>query len=149
AADTANSQYVISDPNNILDGSTVTGATESVDQHTVYVPFSSVTGQQIDVNLGSGTDLLTVDFSSGNLINQINYNAGLGADQLGLTGGSFTNATFSSTATSAGNISINGNSSIVYSSCSTITSTISVQDLTFSYAALVQTITLTDSGTAG
>src|SRR5262249_6450534 len=133
----------------ILDASSVAGATESVDQHTVQVPFSALTGRQIDVNTGSGTDSVTVDLSAGNLVNLINYNAGSGADQLIVTGGTFSNATFTSTNSNTGSIAINGNSPIDYSSASTITSTISVQDLTFAYSALNQTITLTDSGTAG
>ena len=44
-SDTTHSQYIINDPNAILGiVGTVTGATESVDDHTVYVPFAAVTG---------------------------------------------------------------------------------------------------------
>ena len=76
-ADTTHSQFIINDPNAILGiVGTVTGATESVDDHTVYVPFAAVTGSQIQVNTGAGNDTLTVDDSLGVFSKVIVYNAG-------------------------------------------------------------------------
>ena len=62
-ADTTNNRYVIHDPNNLL-GTSIAGATQA-DSHTIYVPFSAVTGSTIYVNTLGTQDTLTVDYSLG------------------------------------------------------------------------------------
>ena len=64
SADTTHHQYTVFDPANVL-ATSISGAIVSADQHTVTVPFSSVTGTNIDVNTLGISDVLTVNFALG------------------------------------------------------------------------------------
>src|SRR5215475_11336063 len=64
-SDTQHGQYVVTDPSQALDVSSINGATLSPDGHTAFVPFASVSGSQIMADLGGGDDSLTIDFTLG------------------------------------------------------------------------------------
>jgi hypothetical protein len=58
SADTAHSRYVITDSVNYL-STAISGATGS-GTHTVYVPFSAVTGTKVSLSLDGGMDSVTI-----------------------------------------------------------------------------------------
>ncbi|MSR59721.1 MAG: hypothetical protein EXS05_19105 [Planctomycetaceae bacterium] len=60
--DAANSQFVVSDPNQnlYLSAEGIAGGAVVIDEHTVLVPFESVTGN-IQVDMQGGDDNLTID----------------------------------------------------------------------------------------
>jgi hypothetical protein len=89
----AHQYYVLHDPNSsfVLTGP-VSGAVISPDTHTITVPFTSVTGTQIQVNTLGGNDLLTVDYSLGSFSapaagnKTIAYDGGSGSNTLAIKG---------------------------------------------------------------
>src|SRR5262245_30253344 len=85
-SDTQHAQYIITDPSQALDVSSINGATLSPDGHTAFVPFASVTGNQIVADLGGGDDSLTIDFTLGSFSQSIDYAGGDGEDSLTITG---------------------------------------------------------------
>jgi len=89
-SDTANSIFIISDPNNLLT-TTIAGATGD-GTHTLTIPFAAVTGSEIIFHTLGGDDSLTVDYSLGNFGKALRYDGGTqGAvgDTLTTTGGIF------------------------------------------------------------
>jgi len=155
-ADVANSQYIITDPNNVVVPNGITGATRP-DQHTAVIPFSAVTGKLI-FNTLAGTDSLTIDFSLGNFPHEVVFNGGdptTGTgDRLTLTGGgTFTNATFNYTNASNGSIDITGPSTgsgeaqtITYAGLEPITADITAATVTLNYGPTAETITVSSGG---
>lgn len=126
-SNTTTGKFEISDPNRTLGVSgTVTGATVSGDQHTVFVPFSSVAGN-VRVNTLGGNDSLTVDMSLGLLSKAVTYDGGTQAstpgDSLTLTGGTFATSTLAFTNNSTGTIDLAGNSQISFTGLEPIVTT--------------------------
>src|SRR5207247_2133476 len=64
----------------------INGATLSTNGHTAFVPFTSVTGNQITADLGGGDDSLTIDFTLGSFTQSIDFAGGDGEDSLSITG---------------------------------------------------------------
>jgi hypothetical protein len=77
--DSANSRYVLTDPNNIL-GTTIASATGN-GTHTVNVPFSAVTGGRINFSLLAGTDTIQVNGTS----IPVSIDGGVGTDTINIT----------------------------------------------------------------
>src|SRR5439155_951846 len=90
-SDTANSRFIISDPNHTLT-TDIPGATGNL-TNTIYVPFSAVTGSSINVFTLDGNDSLTLDYALGNFSKLVNDDAGTGTDTLNLIGGTFASVT--------------------------------------------------------
>lgn len=128
-----------------------TGATQ-VDANTVDVPLASITGN-IQFNTLGGDDTLTVDFGGGNFSDAIVFTGGANTaagDKLSLTGGGqFATAVFNYTNANDGSVDIAGNATISYTGLEPITSTIMATAVTLNYSTAAETITVTDSGTAG
>jgi hypothetical protein len=149
-SDTANSQFIIADPNNVLH-TAIAGATVSTDSHTIFVPFAAVTGTQILANTGEGDDNLTVDFSLGNFDKAISYDGGAQttADSLTLSGGpTFASVAHTLASASAGTIDVAGNAQISYSGLEPVTDNLSATDRVFTFTGGAETITLTDAAGA-
>lgn len=85
-SDAANSKYVISDPNQTFIATGIVGAVVSGNQHSVDVPFSSVSGNQITVNLLSGADSVNVTSVDGSFNAGLTILDGAGADTVTVTG---------------------------------------------------------------
>jgi hypothetical protein len=82
------------------------------DNVTVQSAAPATNLNSIDVDTGNGSDLLTVDFDSGNPIpaGGLNYDAGAAPnnDRLKLRGGSFTNVTYTPSGPHSGNVDLDG-----------------------------------------
>jgi hypothetical protein len=107
-ADAANARYMVSDPlSSFTIVGTITGASVSADTHTLFVPFSSVTGPQITVNTLDGNDTLTVDLSGGTFPKPVVYDGGgqisPSGDALRVAGNGGQTATYKPSATTPGN----------------------------------------------
>src|SRR3954452_12705286 len=85
-SDTQHAQYIVTDPSQALDVSSINGATLSPNGHTAFVPFASVTGDRIVADLGGGNDSLTIDFTVGSFSQSIDLAGGDGEDSLSITG---------------------------------------------------------------
>src|SRR5205823_8973315 len=85
-SDTQHRQYIVTDPSPALDVSSINGATLSPNGHAAFVPFASVTGNQIVADLGGGNDSLTIDFTLGSFSQSIDFAGGDGEDSLSITG---------------------------------------------------------------
>src|SRR6476660_1173602 len=85
-SDVVDRQYVVSDAAAQLSVTGISGATTSSDGHLAFVPFDSVTGNQIVSNLGGGDDGLTSDFTLGSFSKSLTYDGGDGNDTLTITG---------------------------------------------------------------
>ena len=85
-SDVVDRQYVVSDAAAQLSVTGITGATTSNDGHLAFIPFDSVTGNQIISNLGGGDDGLTIDFTLGSFSKSLVYDGGDGNDTLTITG---------------------------------------------------------------
>ncbi len=79
STDAANSRWIITDPNNYL-GTLIPSATGN-GTHTVYVPYSAVTGPRIVASLLDGSDSMTV---TGTTI-PVTIDPGAGADTITVT----------------------------------------------------------------
>ena len=151
-SDTANNRFVISDPlSSFAVLGSIPGAVVSGDQHSVTVPFASVTGTQIIVNGLSGNDRLTVNFSLGNFAKTITFNGGTqntaSGDSLVLTGGgTFANVTHAFTDNFNGSVSVSGSSLITYNDLEPITDNLTATARNFNYNGGTETITITDAG---
>ncbi|MDA1016333.1 MAG: autotransporter-associated beta strand repeat-containing protein, partial [Planctomycetota bacterium] len=152
-SDSANSRYIIFDPNNTVTTG-IPGATRPT-PNQVFVPFSAISGTtNILVDTLAGNDNLTVDFSFGNFSRTIDFQGGnpivATGDSLTLIGGgTFTTATFTYTNASSGAVAITGNSLISYSGLEPISSLINAQNVVLQFNTTSDTISLADSGTAG
>jgi hypothetical protein len=107
-SDSTNSRFVVSDPNHLLGiTGTISGAVVSSDQHTVTVPFGSVSGN-LQVNTLGGNDSLTIDSSLGKFNKAITFDGGTqkpsGSDVLVLAGGTFSYGELISTGVGAGTL---------------------------------------------
>jgi carbon monoxide dehydrogenase subunit G len=110
-ADTVNSRYIISDPNNALQTG-IAGATGG-GSNTLFVPFSAVTGPQILVNTLSGNDIVTLDYSLGAFGKALVFDGGAsGNDGIRVVGSGMQSAVYqpSSTAAGSGQITVGGDS---------------------------------------
>ncbi len=149
-SDVANNRFIILAPDNSLGFTNVLGATLSADLHTITVPFSTVNGTTLFVNLADGDDTLTVDFSLGNFSKQINYDGGSNTsigDSLELVGGgTFSAATFTFDDLYSGSIDIIGTSKIFYAGLEPIYSSITASSTTLQYGDADDIITVTDAG---
>jgi hypothetical protein len=81
-ADSANSRYVITDPNNTL-GTSISGATGN-GTNTANVPFASVTGSRVSVTTAGGNDTINITGT----VKPVTVDAGTGADAITVTEGS-------------------------------------------------------------
>ncbi len=153
-SNSALSRFEISDTAGSVLVSSIAGAT-FFNASTVFVPFSSVVGTQINVLTGEGSDSLTVDLSLGNFGKGITYTAGNPAASLGdsltLVGaGTFTNITHTFTSNSSGTVNITGNSLITYSEIEEpITDSLAAANRSFTFAGAGETITLADFAGVG
>ncbi len=137
-ADTANSRYVISDPNyqfGIADD--LAGVANSPNSQTIYVPFSAVKGGAIIVNSEEGKEILTVNYSLGSFAAQgktIQFNGKSGGTNILVVAGTVTTQeTFDFTGATGGDVQIgnaSGTSKIDYVNVSGVNSTISAFDVT-------------------
>jgi uncharacterized delta-60 repeat protein len=145
-SDTANSRYVISDPNNTI-GTSIPGATGN-GTSSVSIPFSSVTGTQVFVNTLGGDDSLTVDLSLGNFSKSVHYDGGgeTTGDSLTLSGGGvFATITHSLTSANSGAVVISGNEQFSYSGLEPVTDNLIAADRSFMFESGSETITMVDA----
>ena len=128
----------------------ISGATGS-GTSSITVPFTAVTGANIQISGQNGDDSLTVDLSLGNFAKSVIFNAGLQTtrDMLTVTGGgTFTSVSHSFTNNTDGFINITGNSQIEYGSLdstSILTDNLSATNRGFTGNASAKTITVTDA----
>jgi autotransporter-associated beta strand protein len=145
--DSANQQYVISDPNTIFSASV---GSVSSDGHTVTVPFAAVAGQFI-FNSNQGNDTLTVDFSKGSWAGHtIVFNGGSGSNTLNVIGGTFSKQQFDYTNAHDGDELLTdaaGTTTIDYTHLKPIDNSGTAADIVFNLPAGAQA-SLEDSGTA-
>ncbi len=135
----------ISDPSNLLFAGS--GATQ-VDGNTIDVPLANITAG-ITVNTMGGDDVLTVNFSGGNVIpaGGLNYSGGAGGnDSLVVTGGTTTTVTHSFTNANDGSVTLTGAlaGTINYTGLEPITDNLSVTDRVFTFTGGAETVTLVD-----
>ena len=139
-ADTANSRYIIHDPNNQLApfGYPLNTVASQPDEHTIYVPFSAVTGGSILFNPQGPADTLTVDYSLGSFAapgKMIQFNGQSGSSNiLDVTGGiAFSQEQFDDTGPQGGDVQVTnaaGTSTIDYANVSLVNSTSTATNVT-------------------
>jgi uncharacterized delta-60 repeat protein len=104
AADTVNNVYRI-DADAIIESS-IAGA-GGVHSNSVTIPFAAITGSKLLVNLTSGADTVTIDWSKGNFSKNISVTGSSGmGDQLKVAGGSFSQVTDSITNFTDGSLTL-------------------------------------------
>jgi autotransporter-associated beta strand protein len=151
-ADVANSRYVIHEPNNLL-GATGSLAAFAIqpDSHTLYVPFSAVTGSNIYFEPLGTQDTLNVDYSLGSFAAQgetVQFDGASGSDNiLNVIGaGTFTQETFNTADVQLTNSA--GTSTINFVNLSATNSTVAATNVALNLPSAVQA-SLQDDGTAG
>ncbi len=119
---------------------------------TVLIDFSDWSGEII-INALSGDDSLEIDYSAGTDFDNraITFNGGTqntspDGDTLTLTGGTFTDATYSFANINDGSIELTGQGLITYTGLEPITSSITAANVTLTYSNAAETITITDAG---
>lgn len=141
------SNLIVSDPANaLLAGS---GATQ-VAENSISIPLASITGN-IQVNALGGDDTLTVNFGGGNISVPVVFNGGtngVSGDELILQGGSFGSIAHTAANGSDGSVKLDGNR-ISYTGLEPIIDNNSAVNRTFTFTGGAETITLSNSGTAG
>ena len=141
----------IHDPGNPL---TAGAGTTQVNGNTVEVPLAAVTGAVL-MSTGNGADTVTIDFGGGNPIpaGGLDYAGGAptGApgDKLILQNGTFVTSAYTFDNANDGSIVLDPDgfggeaaSSITYTGLDPISSTIAVDEVTLSYSAAAETITV-------
>ncbi|MGI0481987.1 choice-of-anchor Q domain-containing protein [Geminocystis sp. CENA526] len=114
---------------------------------SLNIPLTAFKGE-IFVNTLGGNDILTIDFSNGNPLPTagLTFNGGSQTstigDQLALTGGTFTTATYTYFNENDGKIDLDG-SVINYTGLEPITSTITSDNVVLNYSTSAETITIT------
>lgn len=83
--DSANSRFVISDPNHVLT-TDIPGATGD-STGTIQIPFATVTGATITFDTLAGNDSVSLDWTRGTTTKSIVFTGGDGADTLNLIAG--------------------------------------------------------------
>ena len=141
----------ISDPNHTLTAGA--GATQ-IDPNTVDVPFASISGN-IQVNALGGNDLVTLDFSGGNMLpaGGLSYAGGTQTaspgDRLAIVGGSQGTVTYNYTNANDGNINMSAYGTVSYTGLEPISNSGTATDIIFNLPAGPNTITLADDGSGG
>ena len=138
--------------NDPLNAMVAAGGATQVDAFTVDVPLASITGG-ITFNGSGGNDVLTVNFSGGNIIPSggITYNGGAGGnDSLVVTGGTTTTVTHSFTNANDGSVTLAGAiaGTITYTGLEPITDNLSATDRVFTFTGGAETVTLVDDAGA-
>ena len=130
----------ITDPDQNLNA--IGGGTQ-IDVHTVEIPLSSVTSFFL-VDVGSGNDSLTVDFSGGNPLTSsgFSFEGGADTDSFIVTGGTV-GSVIHSPITAAGGGLIIDSKPIVYEGLEDFTETLTTGDRFFVFDAAGDVITIT------
>ncbi len=138
----------ISDPNNQLWAGA--GATQ-IDEHTVEVPFSSISAGNIQLNTLGGDDSLTLALAGGDFIptGGVVYAGGGNNDSLTITGGSQGTVTYNYTNANDGSIVMANFGTVTYTGLAPITNSGSATDVIFNLPATGSVATLGDDGTSG
>jgi hypothetical protein len=149
-SDTANSQFLINDPDNILT-TVISGATGS-GTHALTIPFGAIAG--IVINTLAQGDSVTIDVAPGNFAVPIQYTGGdptsSPGDSLTLTGGgTFANLVVTMTGSDSGTIDVTGNSMITFAGLEPVSSSITATNVTLNYSSTAETLTVATFGVLG
>ena len=127
----------INDPNHVLTAGL--GATQ-IDANTVEVPFGSISGN-IQVNTLGGNDVLTLNFSGGNMLpaSGLSYTGGTQTappgDRLAIVGGSQGTVTYNYTNANDGSIAMSNLGTVSYTGLEPISNSGTATDVIFNLPA--------------
>lgn len=128
----------------------IAGATLSLDEKTLFVPFASVTS--LIVNTGAGNDSLTVDLTTGdaNPSGGITFNGGgqigIPGDSLAIVGGNQGNVTYNYSSAHNGSIELQNFGTVNYTGLEPISNTGTSANVVFNLSGADDEAKLSDIG---